>query len=104
MAKREKLTLIVTGKTEHQMIDELRVMDVAEELRIKQPRVKCCYLCKREEGENSVTFYPGDEESINLVHIKLHHYEVEVGDQATFYYLLCGECAALLGVIEKLAV
>ncbi|MFC1965653.1 hypothetical protein ACFLWI_01710 [Chloroflexota bacterium] len=48
-------TLLVTGKTEQQWIDEMRVLELAEEQGIRKPKVITCYLCKRAEGDNSLS-------------------------------------------------
>jgi len=47
-------TLLVTGKTEQQWIDEMKVLEFAEEQGLRKPRVRTCYLCKRAEGEKSL--------------------------------------------------
>ena len=47
-------TLLCTGKTEQQWIDEMRVLEFAEEHSTKKPRVRTRYLCKRAAGENSL--------------------------------------------------
>jgi len=78
------------------MIDEMRTMEFVEEQGIKPPEVKACYLCKREEGEESVLLPEADDETIHLPLIKLRLYEVDMTDGVKFGYWLCNECAVLL--------
>jgi hypothetical protein len=93
-------TLIVTGKTERQWIDELRVLELAHEQGIKSPKIRTCYLCKREEGENSLCLYADREDEVSLKPIELIPYVVEVEEEATFEYLLCSECLILLSSMD----
>jgi hypothetical protein len=71
-------TLIVTGKTERQWIDEMRVLELTQEQGIKSPKIRTCYLCKREEGENSLCLYADREDEVSLTPIELSPYVVEV--------------------------
>jgi len=96
MPRKEMRTLIVTGKTERQRIDEMRVLELAREQGIKSPKIRTCYLCKREEGENSLCLYADREDEVSLTPIELNPYVVEVEEEATFEYLLCSECLVLL--------
>ena len=95
-------TLLVTGKTERQWIDEMRVLSFAEQQRIKKPRIRTCYLCKREEGENSLCLIEDNEDEIVLDPIELSPCEIRFGGGVTFSYLLCIECALLLNVMENM--
>ena len=94
--KKKRSLIIVTGKTKRQMIDETRTMEFVEEQGIRPPEVKGCYLCKREEGEESVLLPEGGDETIHLPPIKLRLYEVDMVDGVRFGYWLCNECAVLL--------
>jgi len=96
MPRRKMRTLIVTGKTERQWIDEMRVLELAQEQGIKSPKIRTCYLCKREEGENSLCLFADREDEVSLAPIELSPYEVEVEGEAIFEYLLCSECLVLL--------
>ena len=100
MPRKEMRTLIVTGKTERQWIDEMRVLELAQEQGIKSPKIRTCYLCKREEGENSLCLYADREDEVNLTPIELSPYVVEVEEEATFEYLLCPECLVLLSSMD----
>ena len=95
--KKKNSLIIVTGKTKRQMIDEMRIMEFAEEQGIRPPEVKGCYLCKREKGEESVLLPEGDDETIHLPPIKIRLYEVDMTDGVRFGYWLCNEYAVLLG-------
>jgi len=95
-------TLLVTGKTERQWIDEMRVLELAQEQGIKRPRVRTCYLCKRAEGENSLSLVKDKEDEVVLDPIELSPCEIRFGGGVTFSYLLCLECALLLDVMEKM--
>jgi hypothetical protein len=96
MPKKRNLHLIVTGKTEHQWIDEMRVLELAQEQGIKAPRIRTCYLCKREEGENSLYLFQDMEDKVNLTPIQLESYSTEIEGGTVYHYLLCHECAVLL--------
>ena len=93
-------TLIVTGKTERQWIDEMRVLELAREQAIKSPKIRTCYLCKREEGENSLCLYADREDEVSLTPIELSPYELEMGGETTLQYLLCSECLILLSSMD----
>ena len=95
-------TLLVTGKTEQQWIDEMKVLEFAEEQGIKKPRIRTCYLCKRAEGENSLCLIKDKEDEVVLDPIELSPCEIRFGGGVTFSYLLCIECALLLDVMEKM--
>ncbi len=84
-------TLLVTGKTEQQWIDEMRVLELAEEVGIKKPRVRTCYLCKRAEGEKSLNLDEEKEDEVVLSNIELSPYEIKFGGGVTLSYLLCIE-------------
>ena len=96
MPKKKKFILIVTGKTERQLIDEMRVLELSVEQGIKAPKIRTCYLCKREEGENSLCFFADGSDKISLEPIKLTTYEVQMEEDISLHYLLCSECALLL--------
>jgi hypothetical protein len=87
--------LIITGKTKRQFGDELRVSEFVVEQGIKPPESKTCYLCRREEGEESVRVNV-DENSVQLPRIELTLYRIGMGQEAVFGYWLCTECAILL--------
>jgi len=57
-------TLLVTGKTEQQWIDEMKAIEFAEEHGLKTRKIRTCYLCKRADGENSLNL---DEENLDEV-------------------------------------
>ncbi len=95
-------TLLVTGKTEHQLVDEMKMLEFAEEQGIKTPSIRTCYLCKREEGENSLLIYEDNIEKIILNPIELSPCEIEFGGGVTYSYLLCIECALLLDIMDKM--
>ena len=95
-------TLLCTGKTEQQWIDEMRVLEFAEEHGTKKPRIRTCYLCKRAEGENSLSLDEDNADEVVLDKIELSPCEITFGGGVTFSYLLCLECALLLDVMEKM--
>ena len=95
-------TLLVTGKTEEQWIDEMKVLQLAEEQGIKKPRVRTCYLCKRAEGEKSLSLVEDKEDEVVLDPIELSPCKIRFGGGVTFSYLLCIECALLLDVMEDM--
>ena len=101
MLGKKMRTLIVTGKTERQWIDEMRVLELAQEQGIKSPKIRACYLCKREEGENSLCLDADREDQVSLTPIELSSYEVEVEREAIFQYLLCSECLVLLSSVDE---
>ncbi len=95
-------TLLVTGLTENQWADELRMLEYVEEQGLKGPSMRKCYLCKREEGENSLKIYEDNVEEISLAPIELHSCEITLGGGITFSYLLCMECTLLLDAMEMM--
>ncbi len=95
-------TLLVTGKTEQQLIDEMRVLQLADEQGIKKPRIRTRYLCKRAEGENSLCLDEDKEDEVILDPIELSPLEIELVGGVTFSYLLCIECAVLLNAMEEM--
>ena len=74
VGKKKKNLIIVTGKTKKQMFDELRTIGFVEAQGIKPPKVKARYLCKREEGEESVLLAEADDETIHLPRINTSDY------------------------------
>ncbi len=70
------------------MIDEMRTMEFVEEQGIRPPEVKGCYLCKCEEGEESILLPEGDDETIHLPLIKLRLYEIDMADGVKFGYTM----------------
>ncbi len=95
-------TILVTGKTEQQWIDEMKVLEFAEEQGLKTPRVRTCYLCKRAEGEKSLNLDAEKEDEVVLSNIELSPCEIKLGGGVTLSYLLCIECALLLDVMDKM--
>ena len=95
-------TLLVTGKTEREWIDEMRVLELAQEQGIKKPKIRTCYLCKRAEGEKSLSLIEDKEDEVVLSNIELSPCEIKFGGGVTLSYLLCIECALLLDVMEKM--
>ncbi len=95
-------TLLVTGKTEQQWIDEMKALEFAEEQGLRTPRVRTCYLCKRAEGENSLCLDEENLDEVVLDPIELSPCEINFGGGVTLSYLLCIECALLLDVMEKM--
>ncbi len=95
-------TLLVTGKTEQQWIDEMKLMELADEQGFKKPKVRTCYLCKRAEGEKSLNLDKEKEDEVVLSKIELSPCEIRFGGGLTFSYLLCMECALLLDVMENM--
>ena len=93
---------VVTGKTEQQWIDEMKVLEFAKEQGLKSPRVRTCYLCKRAEGENSLCLIEDEEDGVVLDPIELSPCEVSFGGGVTLIYLLCIECALLLDVVDTM--
>ena len=94
-------TLLVTGKTEQQWIDEMKLMELADEQGFKKPKVRTCYLCKRAEGEKSLNL-DEDYDEVVLSEIELSPCKVRFGGSVTLSYLLCIECALLLDVMENM--
>ena len=95
-------TLLVTGKTERQWLDEMKVIEFAEEQGLRTPKVRTCYLCKRAEGENSLSLIEDKEDEVVLSKIELDPCEIKFGGGVTLSYLLCLECALLLDVMDKM--
>jgi hypothetical protein len=102
MPKKTWNTLIVTGKTERQLVDEMKIMDLADKEGFKTPTVRTCYLCKRAEGEKSLCLIEGEPDKINLTEIELEDHSISFESGVTFIYLLCQECAILLNLEEDL--
>ena len=97
--------LIVTGKTEQQWIDELTALEFSEELGLEALKNRPCYLCKRAGGDKSICFVEGvegEDDELEMSNIELNHYEIESEDGAILSYLLCAECALLMGVMDKM--
>ena len=94
-------TLMITGKTEQEWIDEMKVLELADEQGIKKPKIRMCYLCKRAEGENSLALNAEKEDEVILSKIELRPYEISLGGNITFSYLLCMECSLLLNAMES---
>jgi len=94
--------IIVTGKTEQQWIDEMKVLELSQEFGTKKPSTRKCYLCKRAEGENSLGLVEDNEDEVILDPIELSPCEIIFGGGVTFSYLLCIECALLLHVMDKM--
>jgi hypothetical protein len=95
-------TLLVTGKTEQQWIDEMKMLEFAEGQGLRTPRVRTCYLCKRAEGEKSLCLVKDKEDEVVLDPIELSPCEIKFGGGVTFSYLFCIECAVLLDVMEEM--
>ena len=95
-------TLLVTGKTEREWIDEMRVLELAQEQGIKKPKIRTCYLCKRAEGEKSLSLIEDKKDEGVLSEIELSPCEIRFGGGVTLSYLLCIECALLLDVMDKM--
>ena len=95
-------TLLVTGKTEQQWIDEMKAIEFAQEQGLRTRKVRTCYLCKRAEGEKSLSLIEDKEDEVVLDSIELSPCEIRFGGGVTFSYLLCIECAVLLDVMENM--
>lgn len=78
--------IIVTGMNEEDFV------------RFGKKDGKKCYLCKREEGEESIIFNE-TEDCFKNHEIELHTYEVLVKD-ITFKYFVCSDCFILIRGIE----
>ena len=100
MSRKKVRTLVVTGKTERQWNHEMRVLELAQEQGVRSPKTRACYLCKREEGDNSLCLDADREDEVILAPIKLSSYELEMGGDSTLQYLLCSECLILLSSID----
>lgn len=101
MLKKKKMTLILTGKTERQWADEMRLLELAEEHKIGTPSIRTCYLCKREEGERSLHLVEEDEDKFNLMPIQLKRYAFRITPGISVSYLLCFECAVLVDAMGQ---
>ena len=86
-------TLLVTGKTEQQWIDEMKAIEFAEEHGLKTRKIRTCYLCKRADGENSLNLDEENLDKVVLSKIELDPCEIKFGGGVTLSYLLCIECA-----------
>jgi hypothetical protein len=95
-------TLIVTGKTERQLVDEMKLLELAEKDGTQTPPVRTCYLCKRAEGEKSLCLIEGESDKVNLTDIELEGHSVSFETGLTLIYLLCQECAILLNLEEEI--
>ena len=91
----DKTTVIITGKTTRQMVDEMRRIEHAEECGIQPPQIKTCYLCKREEGQDTVRVHENGG-SFQLRPLELELYGIEMAEKTSFGYWLCDECVLLL--------
>jgi len=100
MPKKKWNTLIVTGKTERELVDEMKIMDLTAKEGIKTPSVRTCYLCKRAEGEKSLCLIEGESDKVNVTEIELESHSISFESGITFIYLLCQECAILLDLNE----
>jgi hypothetical protein len=77
-SKKTKRQIYLTGKTPKEMHSNPRW---------------CCYICKREEGDNSIYFEDGNTDV--MPEIKLSWYAVELA-QFELHYLLCLDCFLLM--------
>jgi len=81
----------------------LTVADVAKNYREGMPRF--CYLCKRSEGETSYGIIQEEKSGkmfYNKPVLELGELRRNLGQGMTAVYLLCPECAFLLGVSDEL--
>ena len=76
-------TLLVTGKTEREWIDEMRVLELADEQGIKRPKIRTCYVCKREDGEQSLSLVEDNMDDVVLSEIELSPCKVRFGGGVT---------------------
>jgi hypothetical protein len=90
-----RATVIITGKTTREIIDEMRLIERAEEHGVQSPQIKTCYLCKREEGQDTVRVHEY-EGSVQLPPLELVLYEINMSEGINFGYWLCDECVLLL--------
>jgi hypothetical protein len=93
-------TLIVTGKTERQLADEMKILDLADNEGFQSPPLRICYLCKRAEGEKSLCLIEGEPDKVNLTELELEGHSVSFESGITLIYLICQECAILLNLEE----
>jgi len=95
MAEDDIKTFIITGKTEDQMVSEIKSTSFCEAEGISMPTHMTCYLCKRPAGSKSVRLHE-DSDNVNIAAMKLNKYEVEMSSGVFFQYHLCDECMVLL--------
>jgi hypothetical protein len=100
MARKKLTTYIVTGKTEKQLVDELKAMELSNKGESAAPTTRSCYLCKRGEGENSLHLIDGDPDNAALTPLQLDFYSIPVEEDVALKYLVCQECAVLLNLTE----
>jgi hypothetical protein len=88
----KELRRFCTGMTVPEVKKEIRAMQKGK----KAP--KKCYLCKRSEGDKSVILTPDQKEPYFLAEIALLPIQRNITKDWAFDYLLCWECAVLLGL------
>lgn len=89
--KGKRTVVMVTGLTEREFELETR--------RKRDLPLHRCYLCRREEGERPIVFDEDGEIFSGKPVLSCH--SIEVGEGLEFRFLLCSECAVLLGLISN---
>jgi len=87
---------LMTGKTFEEFGTQLQVDEYLQSLGEESSHNnKHCYLCKRGEGEKTLSFDPEDIDSVFTPPIQLYGKEIVAGD-FVMVYLLCQECLVFL--------
>lgn len=95
MAK-EKHLLFLTGKVIPDMIEECKQLEDGKPLPPTQ-----CYVCKRQEGEESVArkVKSGSTEiSVSSVKLRVKYVEANSTPDAKVFFPLCQDCSLLLDI------
>jgi hypothetical protein len=100
MAKKKLTTYIVTGKTEKQLVDEMKAMELADKEGLEAPPARTCYLCRRGEGQNTLLLIDEDPDNATLTPLQLDFYSIQVEEDVILKYLVCQECSVLLNLGE----
>jgi hypothetical protein len=96
-----------SGKIEDVVCTGATMEDLAGDLDLMQAGGQApsrCYLCKRQDGEDSMTIEVSSDDkrpSVKPIPITLCHVERKM-KHLRMHYKLCVECAALLGLTEHL--
>ena len=89
---------ILTGLTQEEMDEQVKRINAGEDVPMK------CYLCKREEGKNSVAIPPdGYDSPVVFAPVTLHDTPIlGIDDEVEFSVFLCNECYLIIRSICRL--
>src|SRR6266536_2067690 len=97
---KKKTEIVIPGIREEDWEKDLKNLDHYHAEGVKPlPSVWRCYLCKRLEGEESLTI-DFDTKTVGHPRLEVKKIKVSLGDVSMIYHL-CIECFVLIGQISK---